>query len=560
MSNGFCPSCGATVNIPEGANEVQCEYCKTLVKEEEATHEFEKIKKSPYGDLLLIADTALEGNSFLDAYNFYNRILEISPTFSNAWLKKGIAMIKMSAGSAPKIIEAIGSWKIAVKCAKNSASMRKRVALEISNVITDFYPIFQNNFRKTLSEGFIKFSGGEAFSYHLSTAIEDIVSEHLNHFLTFESALEYAVQLDKNPIIIRNVMNLCDKMLSSMTDEISKNVTIEGHRGSEIIDNSYAAKKTQIKNDEKNLYNDCLASDSGYRPGSGEKGALLGSFSHELGDFFDQLGDLYRSEEEYKERRRERERQSRERIALRSREIQIESEKRLIEQDQYIDNLNFFSKKREFEQALTKKISEKILKIKSKYENLLLEADPKYALKVKRKKEEEELKRKKEEEERKLREAIEKEERELREAIEKEDQVLRAAIEREKKERKEKINQDAVHYGGYCGLMAVAVNVIFILIYVIFYGSGEFYDEFYIVLVFMGFVGFMMGFVSRKDYLKSHPQKIKSYTVNENNQNFFINDNSLALEIVRNRLIKVLKLKIENDEKMVKSTQHQLNP
>ncbi len=95
MSNGLCPSCGATINIPEGANEVQCEYCKTLVKNEEATHEFEEFKKSPQGGLIMLADTSQKVGKFDEAINYYNRVIEMFPTFADVWLSKGVCLIEI---------------------------------------------------------------------------------------------------------------------------------------------------------------------------------------------------------------------------------------------------------------------------------------------------------------------------------------------------------------------------------------------------------------------------------------------------------------------------------
>ncbi len=205
MSNGLCPSCGATINIPEGANEVQCEYCKTLVKEEEATREFKEISKAPYGSLLLIADTALEAGNFSEAYTYYNKVIEISPTFADAWLKKGIAMVRMSTIGNLKISEALGSWKAAMKWAKKPETMRKRVALEINSTVTDFYPVLENHFLK------------------FRTA-DDALSEHLSRFIILESTMDYAIQLDKNPKIIRNAIDLCDKVLASSNRAVSLNI------------------------------------------------------------------------------------------------------------------------------------------------------------------------------------------------------------------------------------------------------------------------------------------------------------------------------------------------
>lgn len=143
MSNGLCPSCGATINIPEGVNEVQCEYCKTLVKNEEATHEFEEFKKSPQGGLIMLADTAQKVGKFDEAINYYNRVIEMFPTFADVWLSKGVCLIEIPRNTKliaqlmletseenqhiKRQLEAIECWNNALKYAKNAEAMKKRI-------------------------------------------------------------------------------------------------------------------------------------------------------------------------------------------------------------------------------------------------------------------------------------------------------------------------------------------------------------------------------------------------------------------------------------------------
>ena len=143
MSNGLCPSCGATINIPEGVNEVQCEYCKTLVKNEEATHEFEEFKKSPQGGLIMLADTSQKVGKFDEAINYYNRVIEMFPTFADVWLSKGVCLIEIPRNTKilaqlmmetseenqhiKRQLEAIECWNNALKYAKNAEAMKKRI-------------------------------------------------------------------------------------------------------------------------------------------------------------------------------------------------------------------------------------------------------------------------------------------------------------------------------------------------------------------------------------------------------------------------------------------------
>src|SRR5436190_7463247 len=133
MNQGLCTSCGAAVNLAAGQDEINCTYCGTVVKRPEAEAQFAEVKNSKFGGTLLIAETAQEGGSYTEAISYYNKLIEQEPTFADAWLNKGICMVRTSKIGDLKIGEAIGSWKAAIKFAKNPDAMKKRVATEINN-------------------------------------------------------------------------------------------------------------------------------------------------------------------------------------------------------------------------------------------------------------------------------------------------------------------------------------------------------------------------------------------------------------------------------------------
>ena len=198
MSQGLCTSCGAAVNLAAGQDEINCTYCGTLVKRPEAEAQFNEVKNSKFGGTLLIAETAQEGGSYSEALNYYNKVIEQEPTFAGAWLNKGICMVRSSKIGDLKFAEAISSWKAAIKFAKNPDAMKKRVATEINNTVSDFYPVLESHYR-------------EFSSTH--NAYED----HAQRFNLLESAL--ALALDLNPTsktITENGICLCDRFVESV--------------------------------------------------------------------------------------------------------------------------------------------------------------------------------------------------------------------------------------------------------------------------------------------------------------------------------------------------------
>ena len=180
MSQGLCPSCGAAVNLTAGQDEAKCQYCETVVTLQQAEAQFNEVKTSKFGGTLLIAETAQEGGSYSEALNYYNKVIEQEPTFADAWLKKGICMVRTSKIGDLKIPEAISSWKAAIKFAKHPDAMKKRVATEINNVVSDFYPVLENHFIK----------------FH---KVDDSFAEHEGNFLILESALSLALELRAYP-------------------------------------------------------------------------------------------------------------------------------------------------------------------------------------------------------------------------------------------------------------------------------------------------------------------------------------------------------------------------
>jgi tetratricopeptide (TPR) repeat protein len=186
------------VNLTAGQDEINCTYCGTLVKRPEAEAQFAEIKNSKFGGTLLIAETAQEGGSYTEALNYYNKVIEQQPDFADAWLNKGICMVRTSKIGDLKIPEAISSWKAAIKFAKHPDAMKKRVALEINNVVSDFYPILEEHYRK-FSE------------------VDDSYEEHVRRFNLLDSALALALEFNPESKAVANSgIALCDRFLESV--------------------------------------------------------------------------------------------------------------------------------------------------------------------------------------------------------------------------------------------------------------------------------------------------------------------------------------------------------
>jgi hypothetical protein len=175
-----CTSCGAQQNVVEAKN---CDFCGNIIELESAKNNYQSFIKGESGNLMSMAETAIEATNWDEALQFFNRVLEKDITNSDAWLGKGIAIVYTSKIGDLKTTEAIAYWKNALKHAPKTEAMGKRVAKEINEVVNKFYPTIENHF--------IKFKD-------LENSYDELVSK----FVILEKAQDYATQLDSSNIAL----------------------------------------------------------------------------------------------------------------------------------------------------------------------------------------------------------------------------------------------------------------------------------------------------------------------------------------------------------------------
>lgn len=204
MSQGLCPSCGAAVKLTAGQTDTKCAYCDSVVTLQQAEAQAGEVKNSKFAGTLMIAETAQEGGSYEEAINYFNKVIEQEPSFADAWLNKGICMVRTSKIGDLKIPEAISSWKAAIKFAKNPEAMKKRVATEITDAVSGFYPV--------LEQHYLQF-------HNLDSALQ----EHGSRFLLLESALSLALEFSPSVRIANYGISLCDHFVASIKSAAETN-------------------------------------------------------------------------------------------------------------------------------------------------------------------------------------------------------------------------------------------------------------------------------------------------------------------------------------------------
>ena len=88
-----CTSCGAAQELAPNS---QCGFCGSTVEAEKAQENYKSSTSGEVGNLMMMADTAIDATNWEEALSFYNQALTKDVTNSDAWLGKGIAIVYTS--------------------------------------------------------------------------------------------------------------------------------------------------------------------------------------------------------------------------------------------------------------------------------------------------------------------------------------------------------------------------------------------------------------------------------------------------------------------------------
>jgi hypothetical protein len=190
--NVKCTSCGAQQDLAATGN---CSYCGNTIELSQGQEAYTTVMQGEVGNLIVMAETAVDAGNWEEALQYYNRILEKQITNSDAWLGKGIAMVNTSTIGTMKVTEAIAYWKNAVKNAPDQVAMGKRVAKEIDRVVQGFYPVLENHY--------VQFR-----------TMDNAYSELVGRFMQLEKAQSEAISLDQNNItLLTTGFDLCKRVI-----------------------------------------------------------------------------------------------------------------------------------------------------------------------------------------------------------------------------------------------------------------------------------------------------------------------------------------------------------
>lgn len=132
LTTAKCPECGAELKIPEGKDIITCDYCgaNVIVKDLIGTG-------NNIDNFRSLANSALQGGSFQEAYDYYNKVLELNDTDPDAWLGKALCAGSLSGLSDIRFDEMLVLIDNAVNYTAQDEqdNMKKKAAVEINRIV-----------------------------------------------------------------------------------------------------------------------------------------------------------------------------------------------------------------------------------------------------------------------------------------------------------------------------------------------------------------------------------------------------------------------------------------
>lgn len=127
-----CPSCGGELMLPKTKDEAICNYCgsRFFLRDSLAKQSGPSIET-----LLRLAGNAMRGGNYMEAYDYFTRIIELEPQSAEAWIGKGAAAGWMSNLANPRIQEMISALSEGLELIPLDNEARHNYELRVSNII-----------------------------------------------------------------------------------------------------------------------------------------------------------------------------------------------------------------------------------------------------------------------------------------------------------------------------------------------------------------------------------------------------------------------------------------
>jgi len=123
-----CPDCGAGLKIPEGNSSVTCEFCGSQVLVTDVLGSGAVMQ-----NCMILAYAALQNNDYKEAYDHFNRALEIDMKSSGAWFGKALCTGELGKVVNSRFDEMMTMFENALKYAPadKQDNVKKNAAAEV---------------------------------------------------------------------------------------------------------------------------------------------------------------------------------------------------------------------------------------------------------------------------------------------------------------------------------------------------------------------------------------------------------------------------------------------
>lgn len=202
-----CPACNKHIQIPTGASQAICMYCGSRFLPESG---LTARPAAGTDNLLGMARSALASGNHAESESYFNRVLELNPGISEAWVGKGLSAGWQSTIAHMRFPEVITCFSHAIA---NTTDPEKRetvdnCVLEINKLVAAIYSISRNHM--------IEYA-----------AVPDTWSQYVSNTSEMLTVLETArnwTPLDRTTL--ENIVHLCKDNIEgiSFRDQFDRNL------------------------------------------------------------------------------------------------------------------------------------------------------------------------------------------------------------------------------------------------------------------------------------------------------------------------------------------------
>lgn len=129
----ICPNCGGDLRVPEDKKVLKCMYCGRDIVVEEAINKAQPSLEN----YLTLAKSAKDSKNYKEAYDYYNKVLELNPPHYEAWLGKAESAGWQTSVKNFRIQEIITCFEKGIKFCPymNKDAVKKKSVTCINNIL-----------------------------------------------------------------------------------------------------------------------------------------------------------------------------------------------------------------------------------------------------------------------------------------------------------------------------------------------------------------------------------------------------------------------------------------